>query len=322
MPSAPATRGRPVAIGLVPAPAAGRAAGRAGRLAAGWPPPGARWDTTPGGPAPAAPNRSGAALGYSFAPPQRGVFQIGPAVARQASLLGLFTIEQVVSDSGQLLVAPALVEVDLPLPDPDSERLQLRSNASAERLTDPAVVRDYPPGAPRRRVLWRATARRDRLMVRDTVSRALPDAWVLVDDAAPPGAAAEDALAVAASVALALLASRHSVRLALLSGAAAPGRFDPGGSPDPLREAFARLTLAGERTASGKWVERLVAELGARGASGPLYGVLAHLDAALLADLRSAAGLAYPGVLWLVGAAAAGAGEVARVGWQMAQARP
>ncbi|MDR2454821.1 MAG: DUF58 domain-containing protein [Bifidobacteriaceae bacterium] len=307
MPSAPATRGRPVAIGLVPPP---------GGEARAWPAL-AVWDWTPWGRAPANPNRAGTALGYSFTPPERGVFQLGPAQVGYRGPLGLVAVAQPASRRAPLVVGPPLVELEVPWPEADSDRHQVRSSLVAERVTDPSAVRDYQPGDPRRLVHWKATARRDRLMVRQTVRRALPDAWILVDDAAPPGEAAEQALSIAASVAVKLLRARHTVRLAPLRAPGPPARFTPGGGADPVLEAFARVELG--QAASGNWVARLAGDFGSRGATGPIYGALAQLDSDLLAELRSAGGLAHPGVLWLVGEAARQRVEVARAGWVVAE---
>jgi uncharacterized protein (DUF58 family) len=200
-------------------------------------------DVTPWNAAPVTVGRDGAAIGYSFEAPARGVFQLGPAIMTVPGPLGLVTASYVVSPPGEIVVAPALVPVDVPRPDLETDRQRLSSATTAERVTDPAAVREYQSGDPRRLVHWKATARRDRLMVRDTVTRGLPDAWVLADDAANPGEQAELALAVAASVAVRLLRLGHTVRLVRLSAQAPPAVCLPAAGSGPLLEWFARLPL-------------------------------------------------------------------------------
>jgi hypothetical protein len=343
MPPDGATRGVPVPVGLTPvAPAAVRALMTEAAVEENGFKPLARWwkagekrtrpvlgqfsrgagavlDRTPWGDVAASPGRSGAALGYTFAPPARGVFRLGPARSLVLGPMGLVTASYVASRAVSLVVAPAILPIDVPQPDPDTDRQQLRSAASAERVTDPAAVRDYQSGDPRRLVHWKATARRDRLMVRDTITRGLPDVWVLVDDTAAPGEAAEQALDVAASVAIRLWQTRHTVRLINVSGTAAPRRFDPVGGRDAILEAFALVELGTGRTASDEgsatWVQRLVTDLGGRGATGAVYGAFGHVDAVLLEELRQAAALAEPAMLWLVAGSVQERPELAAAGW-------
>jgi uncharacterized protein (DUF58 family) len=306
----------------------------------------------------------GSALGYAVAPPQRGVFQLGPARLSLLGPLGLVQVTFVVSGTEELVVAPALVPVAAPWPDPDLDRQQVRSAAGAERVTDPTSVRDYRSGDPRRLVHWKATARRDRLMVRDTVTRALPDVWVLVDDAAEAGEAAEKGLEIAASLAVRLLRRRHTVHLVELSGSRPPRRFVPEGGREPVLEYFARLELVDDRSGGGggggagagagaggagggagggggsggggggggagggagagagggDWVARLVGELGARGATGPVYGAVERYEAALVRQLSQASVLADPAYLYLAGRAALHPADFVTAGWQVAQA--
>ncbi|MDR2254173.1 MAG: DUF58 domain-containing protein, partial [Bifidobacteriaceae bacterium] len=362
LPPGVATRGAAVTVALTPAdprPVLSAAAPRRGasgsavraRLARGGPVNDGRAlevfadelvDPTPWGPAAVSLARSGGVLGYVFAPPERGVFQIGPARLTVPGPLGLVKATWTASGVSELVVAPALVPVEVTPPDPDREREQLRSTATAERVTDPTAVRDYQSGDPRRLVHWKATARRDRLMVRETVTRGLPDAWVLVDDAVPASIEAERALEYGASVALRLLRSGHTVRLVKLTGREPPRRFDPAGGADPVSGFFARLELAGVTPPEGKgravappptsgpcaqngetdWVARFVQDLGSRGATGPVYGALARADADLTAALARAAALADPATLWLVGEAADRHESFTAAGWLVTVAPP
>ncbi|MDR2453771.1 MAG: DUF58 domain-containing protein [Bifidobacteriaceae bacterium] len=258
----------------------------------------------------------GTALGYTFAAPSRGAYPIGPARIAVPGPLGLVTAAYQTAPAAELLVAPALVEVAVTLPDAGSDLPQARTQAGAERVTEPAAVRDYQVGDPRRLVHWKATARRDRLMVREVTLRGLPQAWVLVDDAASPGPAAEAALSISVSVALRLARTGHTVRLVYLAGRAAPdARFDPAAGASAILEAFARSQLApgpmgpaqaagagpGDRLTGPPLSQRLLNGIGARGAIAPIYGALAQADAETLLELSRLAGLARPGQLWVTG---------------------
>ncbi|MDR1118425.1 MAG: DUF58 domain-containing protein [Bifidobacteriaceae bacterium] len=292
-------------------------------------------DATPWGYAAAARGRSSGDLGYSFEPPARGVYQLGPALITVPGPLGLIRVSFLASATAPLVVAPAVLPLRVPQPDSDSDRQQLRSTATAERVTDPAAVRDYQSGDPRRLVHWKATARRDRLMVRDTVTRGRPDAWILVDDTAPPGEPAEQALDLVASIAIQLLRAKHTVRLTPVSGATQPIPVEPAGGREAVLEHLARVQLGTERgrtegagtggaASDGKdavsWVRRLGADLGARGSTGPVYAAFGHVDGVLLGELGRFASMAEPAVVWLTADAAAQRDQVAAAGWLVEEA--
>ncbi|MDR1188392.1 MAG: DUF58 domain-containing protein, partial [Bifidobacteriaceae bacterium] len=125
------------------------------------PPPACVVDHTPWVEADVTPNRDGTALGYTFVAPGRGAYPIGPARITLPGPLGLVAASYYSAPPAELLVAPALVEVTVQLPDAESDLPQVRTQAGAERVTEPAAVRDYQSGDPRRLVHWKATARRD-----------------------------------------------------------------------------------------------------------------------------------------------------------------
>jgi uncharacterized protein (DUF58 family) len=269
----------------------------------------------------------------------------------------LFAIAYLTAPPAEVVVAPKLVDVDAITPDAESDVPQPRTQVGAERVTEPAAVRDYQSGDPRRLVHWKATARRDRLMVREVVLRGLPQTWVLVDNAANPADAAEAALSVSASVALRLLRAGHTVHLAYLDAARArDARFEPAAGQAPLMAAFARVELApAERESArkpGRWrlgpraggrmpgdapsnrpdgvatsreaaplSRRVFADLGARGAVAPVYGAFAQADGHTRAELGRLASVARPGQLWLTGRALADSADQLRAqGWTVAVA--
>jgi uncharacterized protein (DUF58 family) len=261
-------------------------------------------------------------LGYKFNAPGRGVFSVGPAQIVLPGPLGLVASRYQTAPGVELLVAPSLVDLPLLLPDAESDLPQVRTMAGAERVTEPAAVRDYQSGDPRRLVHWKATARRDRLMVREVVLRGLPQAWVLVDDRARPGPAAERSLSISASAARLLLRSGHTVQLVYLGGAVPPERFEPAGGTDRLLESFARiklggtpddrarsapaarsgpLTAAGSARSSGRVFTQVLGQIGGRGAFAAIYGALSEPSEETVAELAPLAAVAKPGQLWLAG---------------------
>jgi uncharacterized protein (DUF58 family) len=326
--------GETVAITLVPVPGSG------------WPPPpetvvdATDWgDASPqvvatrGAPG-TPPGGFSTALGYAFAAPHRGAFAIGPATVTLNGPLGLVRLRYTTAPAGEVLVGPARFDLAVDLPATDHDRPQPRSKGGVERVTDPSAVRAYQPGDPRRLVHWRATARRDQLMVRETVTRARPDAWVLVDDAAAPSPATETAIAAAATVGLRLLRAGHAVHLVTMSGRAAPKRFDPAAPAAEWLATFARLEVGtgnGRRATSSKseaktqpapastqdQIDAIISELGPRQATTPMYCLLAEPGPAALRLLAALAPVADPGLVWL-GELAEGAGQDSHLhGWEV-----
>jgi uncharacterized protein (DUF58 family) len=168
------------------------------------------------------------------------------------------------------------------------------------------------------------------LMVREVVLRGLPRTWLLIDDSAAAGPPAERALAIAASVATRLLRTGHTVELMPVAGQATGGRVEPAAGQAPLLEAFARIRLGQSPQESGTEADlrlsnRLLAQIGSRGAVAPIYGAFVEVDPELAAELARLAGLARPGQLWLTGpdkATQQAARALRGQGWTVIQDRP
>jgi uncharacterized protein (DUF58 family) len=264
------------------------------------PPDGAVVDLTPWLPIPVATNATGQVFGYRFAAPARGAFTLGPSVVALNGPLGLSTSRHRTAPAAEVLVAPPLVALDFPLPNSYHERQQARTSPTLERVTDPSAVRPYQVGDPRRLVHWKATARRDRLMVRETINRRQVDSWVVVDDAAPPGPMTEMAIALVASAAEQLLDAGHTVWLARTSGRFGPSRFTPSANHQLLLAAFARIELDDDLDQARPFSQMILAATGSRLSGAPIYAAL-PTSASKTVDGFSALGdLADPGVLWLL----------------------
>ncbi|MDR1295078.1 MAG: DUF58 domain-containing protein, partial [Bifidobacteriaceae bacterium] len=177
-------------------------------------------DLTPDGPHLAIP-AAGGQLAYEVALDRRGMWHLGPAVIRHADAFGMAALDDRVAPISEIAVAPRSASVVLPRLTSENRESASRT-LSADRVVDLATVREYRHGDPRRLVHWRASLRRDRLMVRGERPRGYGDLWLVVDTVLPPRAfgshrervdGAEDALAVATAAATAGIRAGHRVHL-------------------------------------------------------------------------------------------------------------
>jgi uncharacterized protein (DUF58 family) len=179
-----------------------------------------------------APLRPGdqARAAYRIPTDRRGRFELGPLRATVSDPFGLASRARRVLAAEEVIVYPRVHEL-LPLPeaggtelDRDLRRAHGRLDASGEFHT----LREYRPGDDLRRVHWRSTARRDRLMVRQHESRRRAPVLVLLDvrPGAHDRASFERAVEACASVASALERAGRPWQMALGTGVlvGAPGR--------------------------------------------------------------------------------------------------
>jgi uncharacterized protein (DUF58 family) len=143
---------------------------------------------------------------------------------------GLASRTRRVLPTEEVIVYPRVHDV-LPLPefagselDRDEARAHARLDASGEFLT----LREYAPGDDLRRVHWRSTARRDRLMMRQNEARRRSPVLVMLDvrPNAHDRASFERAVEACASVSTALERAGRPWELMLSTGVivGAPGR--------------------------------------------------------------------------------------------------
>jgi len=121
---------------------------------------------------------------------KRGSHPVGPLIVSRTDPFGVAYAEYAVGQPRQLLVTPRVVplssgELDVAHSEGAEHELQRHSIPSADEL----IAREYRPGDPLRRVHWRATARHDKLMVRQEEQRSNPEAWILMDTRAAPATA-------------------------------------------------------------------------------------------------------------------------------------
>lgn len=113
---------------------------------------------------------------------RRGKFRIGPMTLRSGDPFGLFPNEKLVSQTGELLVYPATVDLSafsLPIGElPGGTAIQRRTPFVTPNASS---VRDYFAGDAFNRISWSATARAGKLMVKEFELDPTADIWIALD---------------------------------------------------------------------------------------------------------------------------------------------
>jgi hypothetical protein len=250
---------------------------------------------------------------------------VGPAIVHHADPFGIALLDDVVAPVSEIAVAPRAATVVLPRLTSE-ERETAGRTLSADRVIDPATVREYRHGDPRRLVHWRASLRRDRLMVRGERPRGHADVWLIIDTvlpspprpagsgersssaetAADPAETAEPsevALAVATAVAEAAMRAGHRVHLAetgegFLARAFAEAEMvlEPGQTTESLLRLMAGLDLG---TADRPdWSAGILAAAEQLGGGVAVIAILAAVGPARLTALAEIAQAADPCLGW------------------------
>ena len=285
-------------------------------------PPRARLRRTPGR----------VSLGYRIDPGHRGRWPVGPLHIHRRDPFGLADLEGPLGRPVDVAVRPRTVA--LPAVG-RSFAMDLDRSATGARApsTDDVALRPYRSGDDLRRVHWRSSARRGELVVRQDERAARRPASVLLD-LPLDDAAAEWSISLACSVALALSAAGHHVRLLAgdldgpvahlppdlegLSGAMVLDQAIDLTLPlDPAQRQF-RMSAALEQVAAHPGPEILVAVIGA----------LAPGDVAALADLgrdgtaRAFVRVGRPGDPTITANQAETARSLDRAGWGVVTVSP
>lgn len=113
---------------------------------------------------------------------RRGKYVLGPLTITSSDPFGLFTRTVEAGPRTDLLVYPQV----LPLPDFSIPALEMPGGNVAQRRSPnstPTVssVRDYAPGDSLSSVSWRATARHQKLMVKEFDLDPVADVWIVLD---------------------------------------------------------------------------------------------------------------------------------------------
>jgi uncharacterized protein (DUF58 family) len=120
---------------------------------------------------------------YRLPTDRRGRFEIGPLRATVADPFGLASRTRRILGTEEVIVFPRVHEI-MALPETGGDELD-RDMPRAHGRLDPGGeflnLRDYEPGDDLRRVHWRSTARRQRLMVRQNEARRRTPVLVMLD---------------------------------------------------------------------------------------------------------------------------------------------
>lgn len=195
---------------------------------------------------------------YAIPTVRRGVVTVGPLEVRRTALAGLARSAATVAETVAVRVLPRVLPVrGLPS---GIRRGQAEADERAERGgTDLVALREYLPGDDLRRLHWATSARRGTLMVREDADPVTAHLTLLLDDRAAsyPGDGFEDAVEVAASLAVAAARDGHPVRLLTVGGrwdrqiadvtaladvTAYEGEADPPTIPVPARDVVVVVT--------------------------------------------------------------------------------
>jgi uncharacterized protein (DUF58 family) len=112
----------------------------------------------------------------------RGLYHVGPTAILTGDPFGLFRVSRVFDDSSELLVYPPTVPLaSFGIPEgelPGGTQTQRRAYHTTPNA---AGLRDYLPGDPMNRIHWPASARTQRLMVKEFELDPTADLWVVLD---------------------------------------------------------------------------------------------------------------------------------------------
>jgi uncharacterized protein (DUF58 family) len=257
-------------------------------------------------------------LRYSTRARRRGAFLIGPLRVVRNDPFGLARCGYLVGESKMLLVTPRVTPLERGGTD------EARGEGTDPELVrhsipsaDEVIPREYRPGDALRRVQWRATARQDRLMVRQEEQLSNPEAWILLDTVHEHGG---DADAFERAVELVASVATHLLDLGYLVGVHETGERQLSGSYElPGGDQLLIAQLAGvERTREqrGDWAARLSVSLRAGSAASPTFLVLVDGDASVWRELAPLCRFADPAVAFLMTHTARGARETLEAaGW-------
>ncbi|MEI7058040.1 DUF58 domain-containing protein [Nocardioides sp. CCNWLW239] len=246
-------------------------------------------------------------LGYQIRSEIRGRFDIGPMRVTVADPFGLVELNRAFQSTVPFTVTPRV----LPLPSTPLTGNATSSGDSRPRAflggsAEDVTVREYRRGDELRRVHWRSSARLGELMVRREEQPWQARATVFLDNRRSvhrgQGASSsfEQAVVVAASVAVHLVEAGYSVRLVTSTGTAAGlgsagselagGWHDREGQADAaaLLEALAVVETVQHHRIDASWI----GEAGQGGVTVAVLGSLDEEDAGVLRRVRHHTGVA------------------------------
>jgi uncharacterized protein (DUF58 family) len=113
---------------------------------------------------------------------QRGFYRLGPMRLLSGDPLGLFSIDQTLTQTSDLIVYPATVALAVfQPPAADLAGGEALSRRAQYLTTNVSGIREYAPGDSFNRIHWLTTARRGRLMTKEFELDPSADIWVFLD---------------------------------------------------------------------------------------------------------------------------------------------
>lgn len=203
---------------------------------------------------------------YSVRAARRGVYEIGPLVAIAGDPLGMTERETVVAEPFELLVHPRVEDVSSRPLTRQFEEPPIRPPVSKPWPSGMEFygMREFAPGDDLRRIVWRASARTGKIMVREAEQGITDHITIMLDtyrgSHSKDGEYSESfetAVRAGASLGLKHLRQGYEIRLESNSGALArPMRGNL--KQLPLLDAFSRAEMS--RDPLSKMIMRLIAD--------------------------------------------------------------
>jgi uncharacterized protein (DUF58 family) len=204
---------------------------------------------------------------YSLLASRRGVYEIGPLVAVTSDPLGLTQRETQIAESFEMMVHPRIEVVsDRPLTrqfeDPPIRPPVAKPWPSGMEFYG---MREYVPGDDPRRIVWRASARAGKLMIREAEQGITDHVSIIVDtdrtyhshDGYEYSESFETGIRAAASLAVRHLREGYEVRCEA-NGGAMTRPMRGAETQLPMLDAFSRLEL--DREPLSKVIMRLIGD--------------------------------------------------------------
>ncbi|MCL5256446.1 MAG: DUF58 domain-containing protein [Chloroflexi bacterium] len=112
----------------------------------------------------------------------RGRYTIGPMTLAMGDPFGLFRLAKRIDWTSEVLVYPPILELPgFSIPSGELPGGDLTEHDTQHVTPNAAGVREYAPGDSYNRISWRATARFQRLMVKEFELDPLADTWLILD---------------------------------------------------------------------------------------------------------------------------------------------
>lgn len=112
----------------------------------------------------------------------RGVYNVGPLIARSSDVLGLFRVERTYGAPVKVLVYPPVVQLpDFHIPAADTSGEEGLLHRQQTRSAHAGSLREYHDGDSLNRIHWPSTARCGRLMSKEFDSGHGKDVWIVLD---------------------------------------------------------------------------------------------------------------------------------------------